>query len=35
LSEGEAHRQGIAVRIANMPVSAVLRARTIDELLAL
>ncbi|HMJ27826.1 MAG TPA: FAD-dependent oxidoreductase [Xanthobacteraceae bacterium] len=31
LSEGEAHRQGIAVRIANMPVSAVLRARTIDE----
>jgi len=33
LSEGEARRQGIAVRVAKMPMSAVLRARTIDETL--
>jgi pyruvate/2-oxoglutarate dehydrogenase complex dihydrolipoamide dehydrogenase (E3) component len=31
LSEGEAQRQGIAVRIAKLPMAAVLRARTIDE----
>jgi pyruvate/2-oxoglutarate dehydrogenase complex dihydrolipoamide dehydrogenase (E3) component len=31
LSEGEAQRQGIAVRIAKLPMTAVLRARTIDE----
>src|SRR5690606_17006693 len=31
LSEGEADRQGIAVRIAKLPMSAVLRTRTTDE----
>ncbi len=31
LSEGEAQRQGVAVRVAKMPTSAVLRTRTIDE----
>jgi pyruvate/2-oxoglutarate dehydrogenase complex dihydrolipoamide dehydrogenase (E3) component len=31
LSEGEAQRQEIAVRIAKLPMAAVLRARTIDE----
>ncbi|HEY7040464.1 MAG TPA: mercuric reductase [Methylomirabilota bacterium] len=31
LSEGEARRQGIAVRVARLPMSAVLRAQTIDE----
>jgi pyruvate/2-oxoglutarate dehydrogenase complex dihydrolipoamide dehydrogenase (E3) component len=31
LSEGEAERQGIAVRVAKMPVSAVLRTETTDE----
>jgi pyruvate/2-oxoglutarate dehydrogenase complex dihydrolipoamide dehydrogenase (E3) component len=31
LSEGEAQRQGIAVRVAKLPMTAVLRARTIDE----
>jgi pyruvate/2-oxoglutarate dehydrogenase complex dihydrolipoamide dehydrogenase (E3) component len=31
LSEGEARRQGIAVRVANLPMSAVLRTRTIGE----
>ncbi|MDB5462994.1 MAG: Dihydrolipoyl dehydrogenase [Phenylobacterium sp.] len=31
LSEAEAQRQGVAVRIAKLPVSAVLRTRTIDE----
>jgi pyruvate/2-oxoglutarate dehydrogenase complex dihydrolipoamide dehydrogenase (E3) component len=31
LSEGEAQRQGIAVRVAKVPTSAVLRTRTIDE----
>jgi pyruvate/2-oxoglutarate dehydrogenase complex dihydrolipoamide dehydrogenase (E3) component len=31
LSEGEAQRQGVAVRIAKLPMAAVLRARTIDE----
>ena len=31
LSEGEAQRQGIAVRVARLPMSAVLRAQTTDE----
>jgi len=31
LSEGEAQRQGIAVRVAKLPVAAVLRSRTISE----
>ncbi len=31
LNEGEAQRQGIAVRVAKLPMSAVLRTRTIDE----
>ncbi|MGH7102051.1 MAG: FAD-dependent oxidoreductase [Acetobacteraceae bacterium] len=31
LSEGEAHRQGIAVRVAKLPTRAVLRTRTISE----
>jgi pyruvate/2-oxoglutarate dehydrogenase complex dihydrolipoamide dehydrogenase (E3) component len=31
LSEGEAQRQGVAVRVAKLPTSAVLRTRTIDE----
>ena len=31
LSEGEAQRQGIAVRVAKLPMSAVLRTRTIGE----
>ena len=31
LSEGEAQRQGIAVRVAKLPVVAVLRSRTISE----
>jgi pyruvate/2-oxoglutarate dehydrogenase complex dihydrolipoamide dehydrogenase (E3) component len=31
LSEGEAQRQGVAVRVAKMPTSAVLRTRTVDE----
>jgi len=31
LSEAEAQRQGIPVRVAKMPTSAVLRTRTIDE----
>ena len=31
LSEGEAQRQGIAVRVAKLPIVAVLRARTISE----
>jgi pyruvate/2-oxoglutarate dehydrogenase complex dihydrolipoamide dehydrogenase (E3) component len=31
LSEADAQRQGIAVRAARLPTSAVLRARTIDE----
>jgi len=31
LSEGEAQRQGIEVRIAKLPMSAVLRTHTIDE----
>jgi pyruvate/2-oxoglutarate dehydrogenase complex dihydrolipoamide dehydrogenase (E3) component len=31
LSESDARRQGVAVRVAKMPMSAVLRARTIDE----
>jgi pyruvate/2-oxoglutarate dehydrogenase complex dihydrolipoamide dehydrogenase (E3) component len=31
LSEGEARRQGVAVRVAKLPTSAVLRTRTIDE----
>jgi pyruvate/2-oxoglutarate dehydrogenase complex dihydrolipoamide dehydrogenase (E3) component len=31
LSEGEARRQGIEARVAKLPTSAVLRARTIDE----
>ncbi|MDB5405223.1 MAG: mercuric reductase, partial [Rhodospirillales bacterium] len=31
LSEGEAQRQGAAVRVAKLPTSAVLRTRTIDE----
>lgn len=31
LSETEAERQGIAVRVAQIPTSAVLRTRTIDE----
>ncbi|HEV7880247.1 hypothetical protein [Bradyrhizobium sp.] len=31
LSEGEAQRQGITVRIAKLPVSAVLRTQTIGE----
>jgi pyruvate/2-oxoglutarate dehydrogenase complex dihydrolipoamide dehydrogenase (E3) component len=31
LSEGEAERQGIAVRVAKLPVAAVLRSRTISE----
>lgn len=31
LSEGEAQRQGIAVRVAKLPMSAVLRTRTIDK----
>jgi pyruvate/2-oxoglutarate dehydrogenase complex dihydrolipoamide dehydrogenase (E3) component len=31
LSEGEAQRQGVAVRVAKLPMSAVLRTRTIDE----
>ena len=31
LSEADAQRQGIAVRAARLPMSAVLRARTIDE----
>jgi len=30
-SEGEAQRQGIAVRVAKLPVAAVLRSRTISE----
>jgi pyruvate/2-oxoglutarate dehydrogenase complex dihydrolipoamide dehydrogenase (E3) component len=31
LSEGEAQRQGVAVRVAKVPTSAVLRTQTIDE----
>jgi pyruvate/2-oxoglutarate dehydrogenase complex dihydrolipoamide dehydrogenase (E3) component len=31
LSEGEAQRQGVAVRVAKLPASAVLRTRTTDE----
>jgi pyruvate/2-oxoglutarate dehydrogenase complex dihydrolipoamide dehydrogenase (E3) component len=31
LSEGEAQRQGVAVRVAKLPTSAVLRTRTMDE----
>jgi pyruvate/2-oxoglutarate dehydrogenase complex dihydrolipoamide dehydrogenase (E3) component len=31
LSEGEAQRQGLAVRVAKLPMSAVLRTRTVDE----
>jgi pyruvate/2-oxoglutarate dehydrogenase complex dihydrolipoamide dehydrogenase (E3) component len=31
LSEGEARRQGIAVRVAKLPIPAVLRSRTISE----
>src|SRR6202043_2160401 len=31
LSESDAQRQGIAVRVAKLPMSAVLRARTIGE----
>jgi pyruvate/2-oxoglutarate dehydrogenase complex dihydrolipoamide dehydrogenase (E3) component len=31
LSEGEAQRQGIAVRVAKLPIAAVLRSRTISE----
>jgi pyruvate/2-oxoglutarate dehydrogenase complex dihydrolipoamide dehydrogenase (E3) component len=31
LSEGEAQRQGIAVRVAKLPIDAVLRSRTISE----
>ena len=31
LTEGEAQRQGIAVRVARLPTSAVLRAQTTDE----
>jgi pyruvate/2-oxoglutarate dehydrogenase complex dihydrolipoamide dehydrogenase (E3) component len=31
LSEGEAQRRGVAVRVAKVPTSAVLRTRTIDE----
>src|SRR5262245_11573103 len=31
LSEGEAQRQGIEVRVAKLPMSAVLRTHTIDE----
>jgi pyruvate/2-oxoglutarate dehydrogenase complex dihydrolipoamide dehydrogenase (E3) component len=31
LSEGEAQRQGVTVRVARLPMSAVLRAQTIDE----
>jgi pyruvate/2-oxoglutarate dehydrogenase complex dihydrolipoamide dehydrogenase (E3) component len=31
LSEGEAQRQGVEVRVAKMPTSAVLRTHTIDE----
>jgi pyruvate/2-oxoglutarate dehydrogenase complex dihydrolipoamide dehydrogenase (E3) component len=31
LSEGEAKRQGIAVRTARLPISAVLRTATTDE----
>src|SRR3546814_4910140 len=31
LSEGEAQRRGIDVRVAKLPMSAVLRTRTIDE----
>lgn len=31
LSEGEARQRGIAVRVANLPMSAVLRTRTIGE----
>ena len=31
LSEGEAQRQGVAVRVAKLPTSAVLRTQTIDE----
>ena len=31
LSEGEARRQGVAVRVARLPMSAVLRAETTDE----
>jgi pyruvate/2-oxoglutarate dehydrogenase complex dihydrolipoamide dehydrogenase (E3) component len=31
LSEGDAQRQGIAVRVAKLPISAVLRSRTIGE----
>jgi pyruvate/2-oxoglutarate dehydrogenase complex dihydrolipoamide dehydrogenase (E3) component len=30
-TEGEAQRQGVAVRVAKLPTSAVLRTRTIDE----
>src|SRR3546814_18779256 len=31
LSEGEAQRRGIDVRVAKLPMSAVLRTRTLDE----
>jgi pyruvate/2-oxoglutarate dehydrogenase complex dihydrolipoamide dehydrogenase (E3) component len=31
LSEGDARRQGIAVRVAKLPIAAVLRSRTISE----
>ena len=31
LSEGEAQRQGVAVRVAKLPMSAVLRTQTTDE----
>src|SRR5262249_3686364 len=31
LSEGEAQRQGVTVRVAKLPTSAVLRAQTTDE----
>ena len=31
LSEGEARRQGIAVRVAKLPIAAVLRSRTTSE----
>jgi pyruvate/2-oxoglutarate dehydrogenase complex dihydrolipoamide dehydrogenase (E3) component len=31
VSEGDAQRQGIAVRVAKLPISAVLRSRTISE----
>ena len=31
LSEGEAQRQGVTVRVARLPMSAVLRTQTIDE----